>query len=65
MDKQTFTLLVKKLEDTDSDIMELRKDIHYLRQDISSLKAFKWRLYGMAGALSCILSFVISYFSKG
>lgn len=49
MDDQAFKLLVL-------DIKDLRDDISGLRIDIASLNAFRWRLHGMWGLFTILLT---------
>lgn len=54
MDKQAFTLLVE-------DIKNLRTDISGLRDDIASLNAFRWRMWGGVGVLTILLTLATNF----
>lgn len=62
MDENTFTLLVKDIDD-------LRDDIKDLRSEIKSLNSFRWRMYGInsviTGVLSIGLTILINYLVRG
>lgn len=55
MDDQAFILLV-------ADIKDLRKDIVQLREDIKSLNAFKWKVFGMVSVITFGLNILINLY---
>ncbi len=57
-------LLLHALNNTDSDIKELREDIAELRKEILVLSQFKWKLTGSISFLSLLITVGVNIFFK-